>query len=319
MTPLLSVDDLVRPVPPPGAPPTRPSPGQPPGAGRGSRRLVGESGCGKSTLARAVCGLTPPAAGPDHLRRHTVRPLRCAARSRPSPASGWSSQDPYGSSNPAAGWGAQIADASAPRPGGGEAPGTVHPGGLPDPGGLAERAAQPLPGRSSSGGQRQRSPSPARLAARSPAARRRRTDLPLDASARSKMARLSGRWPSSRAPGCCFNSHDLSVVRLIADRIAVMYLGGSWRPAPPRRSGDNPRHPYTQALLAAYRSPTGREMLPANFRDVPDPADPPERLPLPPPLPTGLRRLRPRGTELIAGGSFARLEALSRADPGCAT
>ena len=91
-----------------------------------------------------------------------------------------------------------------------------------------------------------------------------------------------------------FISHDLGMVRHISDRIAVMYLGrvvelGPWEPV-----SDDPLHPYTRALQEAV--PIADPAVEATRHvetlvgEVPDPAEPSGRLPVPPPLPDSPRR-----------------------------
>lgn len=109
--PLLSVDDLVVQYHRPGAPPTRAVAGVSLQVRAGEVvGLVGESGCGKSTLARAVCGLTPPAAGRITFDGTPVRPLRVRRRDPSLTGVQMVFQDPYGSLNPRRRVGAQIAD-----------------------------------------------------------------------------------------------------------------------------------------------------------------------------------------------------------------
>ncbi|WP_433238079.1 ABC transporter ATP-binding protein [Streptosporangium sp. CA-135522] len=232
--------------------------------------LVGESGCGKSTLARAVCGLNPAAAGSITFDGHPVTPLGLRRRDRSLAGIQMVFQDPYASLNPRRRVGAQIADGLR------SAGDTVT-----TPADLLERVGLPrdFAGRHPhefSGGQRQRIAIARALAARPTLLIGDEPISALDASAQAQVARLMRDLAVSSGAGLLFISHDLSVVRLIADRIAVMYLGKIVEVGRTAEVWADPRHPYTRALLGAIPAPDGAGVLPAELPgDVPDPADPP--------------------------------------------
>jgi len=277
--PLLSIRDLVVQYRPSGRPPIRAVAGVSLEVRAGEVvGLVGESGCGKSTLARAVCGLTAPTAGEITFDGTPVQPLRTRRRDPALTRIQMVFQDPYGSLNPRRRVGAQITDglrAAAQR-------GDASTPDLPDSPehfltrvGLTAAAAQRHP-HEFSGGQRQRVAIARALAARPRLLVGDEPISALDASAQAQVATLMRALAVESGAGLLFISHDLSVVRLIADRIAVMYLGRIVETGLTAEVWDNPRHPYTQALLAAIPHADGAGRLPAELPgDVPDPAAPP--------------------------------------------
>ncbi|MEV1002429.1 ABC transporter ATP-binding protein [Nonomuraea sp. NPDC050202] len=269
MTSLLTIDDLVVEHRSPGRPVVRAVAGASlsvrPGEVVG---LVGESGCGKSTLARAVCGLNPITAGSIDFDGQPVTPL--GLRRRKLTGIQMVFQDPYASLNPRRRVGDQIADGLR----------TAHDTAA-SPADLLERVGLPrdFAGRHPhefSGGQRQRIAIARALAARPRLLIGDEPISALDASAQAQVARLMRDLAVESGAGLLFISHDLSVVRLIADRIAVMYLGKIVEVGETAEVWANPRHPYTRALLAAIPQPDGLGVLPAELPgDVPDPASPP--------------------------------------------
>ncbi|MFF4415558.1 ABC transporter ATP-binding protein [Streptosporangium sp. NPDC001559] len=270
-TTLLTVDDLVVEHRTPGRPLVRAVAGASLTVSAGEVvGLVGESGCGKSTLARAVCGLNPVTSGSITFDGHRVTPLGLRRRNPALSGVQMVFQDPYSSLNPRRRVGAQIADGL--RTGRDTAS---------SPADMLERVGLPrdFAGRHPhefSGGQRQRIAIARALAARPSLLIGDEPISALDASAQAQVARLMRDLAVSSGAGLLFISHDLSVVRLIADRIAVMYLGKIVEVGRTEEVWNDPRHPYTRALLSAIPAPDGAGTLPAELPgDVPDPAAPP--------------------------------------------
>ncbi|WP_214316708.1 ABC transporter ATP-binding protein [Nonomuraea sediminis] len=229
--------------------------------------LVGESGCGKSTLARAVCGLNPITEGSITFEGQPVTPL--GLRRRRLTGIQMVFQDPYASLNPRRKVGDQIADGL--RVSGDRA----RPADLLERVGLPREFADRHP-HEFSGGQRQRIAIARALAAKPRLLIGDEPISALDASAQAQVATLMRDLAVDSGAGLLFISHDLSVVRLIADRIAVMYLGKIVEVGDTAEVWDDPKHPYTQALLGAIPKPDGAGTLPAELAgDVPDPANPP--------------------------------------------
>jgi peptide/nickel transport system ATP-binding protein len=267
---LLSVDDLVVEHRSPGRPVVRAVAGVSLEVNAGEVvGLVGESGCGKSTLARAVCGLNPVTAGRIAFDGEPVTPL--GLRRRKLTGIQMVFQDPYASLNPRRRVGDQIADGLRTA---GDA--TTRPADLLERVGLPRDFAGRHP-HEFSGGQRQRIAIARALAARPRLLIGDEPISALDASAQAQVATLMRDLAVDSGAGLLFISHDLSVVRLIADRIAVMYLGRIVEVGDTAEVWADPRHPYTRALLGAIPKPDGLGVLPAELPgDVPDPADPPQ-------------------------------------------
>ncbi|MGW6054131.1 ABC transporter ATP-binding protein [Streptomyces sp. NPDC055189] len=265
---LLRIDDLVVEHRSPGRPAVRAVAGASltvaPGEVVG---LVGESGCGKSTLARAVCGLHATAGGCITFDGRPVTSL--GLRRRALTGIQMVFQDPYASLNPRRRVGEQITDGLRVCDAPGTAADLLERVGLP--GSFTDRHPHAL-----SGGQRQRVAIARALAARPRLLIGDEPISALDASAQSRVATLMRDLAVDAGAGLLFISHDLSVVRLIADRIAVMYLGKIVEVGETAAVWASPQHPYTQALLRAIPHPDGLGTLPAELvGDIPDPADPP--------------------------------------------
>ena len=237
--------------------------------------LVGETGCGKSTLARAAVGLLAPASGSVWFEGRPVRPLSRRARSRPDARLQMVFQNPFSSLNPRRKVGEQIADAMAIL-------GLVPPAHrqeqvaeLLEKVGLAAGAAQRFP-HQYSGGQRQRIAIARALAAQPSVIVLDEPLSSLDASAQAQIANLLRDLARELRVGLLLISHDLAIVRHIADVVAVMYLGLVVETAPTRRLWTAPLHPYTEALIEAIPRADGKGWLPEALPgEVPDPAMPP--------------------------------------------
>jgi peptide/nickel transport system ATP-binding protein len=236
--------------------------------------LVGESGCGKSSLARAAVGLEPLAAGTVTFEGRDVTPL--GRGRRPDHLRGLQMvfQDPYESLNPRRKVGDLIADGAVLR-------GASHRDGLQRAGELLERVGMPPAAVESyphefSGGQRQRIAIARTLATRPSCLIADEPISALDASAQAQVANLLSQLVDDGDLGLVLVSHDLSVVRQVADRVAVMYLGRIVEIGATETVWANPQHPYTEALVAAIPRPDGAGVLPVDLPgDVPDPASPP--------------------------------------------
>jgi peptide/nickel transport system ATP-binding protein len=266
--------------------------------------LVGESGCGKSTLARAAVGMVAPTAGVVRFEGHEVAPLTRRARPRELVRLQLVFQNPFSSLNPRRTVGAHLADAA-------EILGLVPPAGrrarvleLLEQVGLPEAAARRYP-HQFSGGQRQRIAIARALAADPSVIVLDEPLSSLDTSAQAQIANLLVGLSRTLDLGLLLISHDLAIVRHVADVISVMYLGVMVETAPTRPLWAMPLHPYTEALIAAVPHPDGSGFLPEALPgEVPDPARPPPGCRFHPRCPYAFDRCRgetPPLMEIAAG------------------
>ena len=293
--PLLEVDGIDVSYPRRGQPPVRAVIGASLTVGAGEVvGLVGESGCGKSTLGRAAVGLVAPSAGAVRYRGEPVTVLRRGARPARPRSLQMIFQDPYASLNPRRRIGRQLADAV--RLGTGarldDRAAAAQVTGLLERVGLSAAVAHRFP-HEFSGGQSQRI-AIARVLAAEPACIV--ADEPissLDASAQAQLANLLAGIVAEAGLGLLFISHDLSVVRKIANRAVVMYFGRVVETGATEPIWSEPAHPYTRALIGAVPKPGAGSTLPAELTgDVPNPARPPTGCRFHPRCPEAMDRCR---------------------------
>jgi len=242
--------------------------------------LVGESGCGKSTLARCVLRLVEPTRGRVVLDDQDLTALPEEALRRRRRDIQMVFQDPTASLNPRLSVAATVEEPLAlhtPLTGAarrGRVDEVLEEVGLGA--GLRDRYPHQL-----SGGQRQRV-NIARAIATHP--RLVVLDEPtsaLDVSLRARVILLLAELKRRMGMTYLFISHDLSTVRYLCDRVAVMYLGVLVEEAPAAELFDHPAHPYTRALLSCIPVPDP-DVAPVRLTlsgEVPSPVD----------IPTGCR------------------------------
>lgn len=222
--------------------------------------LVGESGSGKSSFARAVVGIEKTADGTVLFQDAPVAPLGLRRRAKALTSIQMVFQDPSTSLNPRRRVGDQIADGIATARARGAAGSSVAEWlervGLPA--GVATRFPHQF-----SGGQKQRLAIARALAARPSLLVADEPISALDASTQTSVAALMRDLVAEAGAGMLFISHDLAVVRRIADRTHVMFGGRVLESGPTSDLWAQPRHPYTRALLAAIPEPDGEGRIPA--------------------------------------------------------
>ncbi len=240
--------------------------------------LVGESGSGKTTVGRAILRLYEPTAGHVEYDGTDLTQLSGEEMRRLRPKLQMIFQDPYASLNPRLTVGTIISEAM------------IHHGVVPRAR-RDERVAELLelvglePAFSSryphefSGGQRQRIGIARALALEPDFIACDEPIAALDVSIQAQVINLLQDLQEQLGLTYLFIAHDLSVVRHISDRIAVMYLGKLVEVADSRTLYREPRHPYTEALLSAVPVPNPRiEKTRERIMlegDLPNPADPP--------------------------------------------
>ena len=280
--------------------------------------LVGESGCGKSTLARAAVGLVRPTSGSVVFEGREIVPLGRRGRPRELARLQLVFQNPYASLNPRRKVGSQLADALDTLdlvPAAGRAARVQE---LLEVVGLPATAAERFP-HEFSGGQRQRIAIARTLAADPSVIVLDEPLASLDASAQAQLANLLVSLSRELGLGLLLISHDLAIVRHVADAVSVMYLGRMVETGPTGPALGAAAPPLQR--VADQRDPApGRERLPARraSRRGSRSGTAAERLPLPSPLPVRVRALQRRGAAARGarrrplGGLLAAARGLDR-------
>jgi oligopeptide/dipeptide ABC transporter ATP-binding protein len=225
--------------------------------------VVGESGCGKTTLARAILGLQPLKGGKIDLDGQRV--LGTSRKMAESVGMVW--QDPYASLNPRWRVGRSALEplALTSRSGKRTAQEVFEEVGL-DPK-FVDRFPHQL-----SGGQRQRVAIGRALALKPPLVICDEPTAALDLSVRAQILNLLKDIQAHSGCAFLYISHDLTTVRFLADRVAVMYLGRVVEEGLTEDIFARPRHPYTRALLESAPNLERLMHLPdALVGELPDP------------------------------------------------
>lgn len=272
--------------------------------------LVGESGSGKSTLARLCLKLIEPTAGQiwlfgepiERLSPRAMRPLRRNLQ--------MVFQDPFASLNPRLPIGRILAEplrnfriaqgADLAR----RVEALLARVGLPAD--VVNRRAHEF-----SGGQRQRigiaralAPEPKLIVLDEPVSA-------LDVSVQAQVLNLLSALQDQAGYSYLFVSHDLAVVRHISHRVAVMYLGRIVEIGPVESIFSTPRHPYTEALLAAVPDPAGRQRGGTRRRgprlrgEIPSPINPPSGCAFRTRCPLAIQRCVEERPALLGSGDHA--------------
>jgi len=237
--------------------------------------LVGESGCGKSTLGRTMLQLLEPTEGSVKLEGRELVGLSGSELRAARKDFQMIFQDPYASLNPRMTVYDTLAEAIL-----------AHKSKLPEKVaelmnkvGLSPRFIKKYP-HEFSGGQRQRIAIARALAVEPKFLVADEAVSALDVSIQAQIINLLANLSREMNLTLIFISHDLSVVKHIADRIAVMYLGRIVEFGPAETLFDDPLHPYTRALVSAVPVPDPnrererqRILLPG---DPPSPLNPPK-------------------------------------------
>jgi dipeptide transport system ATP-binding protein len=277
-------------------------------AGGRTLAVVGESGCGKSTLGRVVTLIEPPSAGALELDGTEVAGADRATRKRLRQTVQMVFQDPYGSLNPRQKVGAIIAEPLKINTGMGAKEREEAAREMMRRVGLRPEHYGRYP-HMFSGGQRQRIAIARALMLRPKLVVADEPVSALDVSIQAQVLNLLMDLQEEFRLAYLFISHDLGVVRHLADELMVMYLGTAVEQGPKEPIFEAPLHPYTQALLASTPStePQRKRQRIVLKGELPSPLDPPKGCPFSTRCPYVTDRcrverppLRPLGGRLVA-------------------
>ena len=241
--------------------------------------LVGESGCGKSTVGRALIRLYEPTAGSVIIAGDDILALAPEALRKKRPQMQMVFQDPQASLNPRMTLAQIIGEPLIEHSGMNSTDRLSRIYELMDQVGLNRRFANRYP-HEFSGGQRQRIGIARALALNPKFIVCDEPIAALDVSIQAQVVNLLEDLQDRLGLTYLFISHDLSMVRHIADRVAVMYLGRIAELSPRDALYAKPLHPYAAALLSAIPEPDpdreGSRQRIILQGDVPSPANPPK-------------------------------------------
>lgn len=238
--------------------------------------LVGESGCGKSTTGRAIIGLIKAKEGQVLFEGQDVLSMTKKRLKKIRKDMQLIFQDPFASLNPRMTIGEALEEVLYVHNFGGKEARRKRVEELVEMVGLSKKHLSRYP-HEFSGGQRQRVVIARALAVNPKFIICDESVSALDVSIQSQIINLLEDLQKHLNLTYLFISHDLSVVRHISNRIAVMYMGKIVEIADSDKLFDNPRHPYTKALLSAVpvTDPDARREKILLASDVPSPVNPP--------------------------------------------
>lgn len=238
--------------------------------------LVGESGCGKSTAGRTITRLYKPTEGKIFFEGKDITTLRGSELRDLRQDIQMVFQDPYASLNPKMMVGSIVSEPLVNYGKGSENSLKQEVMDLLLRVGLSEEAYFKYP-HEFSGGQRQRIGIARALALKPKLIVADEPVSALDVSVQSQVLNLLKELQSEFNLTLLFIAHDLSVVKHMSDRIGVMYLGNLVEISEADEIYENPKHPYTQALISAIPQPDPRNKSERIILsgDVPSPQNPP--------------------------------------------